>query len=121
MPRVNKAPASRARRRRVLKKAKGYWGGRRKLYRQAAETVTRALHFSTRDRKRNARNYRSLWIIRVSVACKENGISYSKFIAGLKKAGIGLDRKQLAELCVSEPAVFKELVDIAKKNLPKAA
>ncbi len=115
MPRATRIPASRKRHKKFLKRAKGFWGGRRKLYRMARETVQRAMVFATRDRKKKRRVYRSLWIVRLNAACREQGISYSKFIALLKKAKIQLDRKSISELAIQDPSSFKQLVDLAKK------
>jgi len=85
------------------------------LYRMAKETVQRAMVFATRDRKKRRRNYRSLWIVRLNAACREQGISYSKFIAMLKKAKIQLDRKSISELAIQDPESFKQLVEIVKQ------
>ena len=115
MPKAAHGPATRRRRKRVLKRAKGFWGGRGRLFRTAKETVKRAMYFSYRDRKTKKRAARGLWIIRVNAACREKGISYSKFISGLKKAKITLNRKSLAELAVADEVAFGQLVDIAKK------
>ena len=115
MPKAAHDPATRRRRKRVLKRAKGFWGGRGRLFRTAKETVKRAMYFSYRDRKTKKRAARGLWIIRVNAACREKGISYSKFISGLKKAKITLNRKSLAELAVADEKAFGQLVDIAKK------
>jgi large subunit ribosomal protein L20 len=114
MPRAKGGPKTRQRRKKVLKKAKGYFGGRRKLYRSAAETVLRAGAFAYRDRRQKKRRARSLWIIRINAACRAAGMSYSVFMAGLKKAGILLDRKMLAELAVKDPAAFGKLAETAK-------
>jgi large subunit ribosomal protein L20 len=114
MPRVKGGPKTRQRRKKVLKQAKGYWGGRRRLYRTAAETVTRALAFAYRDRRARKREFRSLWILRINAACRALGSSYSEFMDGLKKAGIGLARKILADLAVSDPAAFARLVETAR-------
>lgn len=113
MPRSTNAPASRNRRKKVLKRAKGFVGGRRKLFRTANETVKRAMMYATRDRRVRKREFRSLWIVRTNAACRELGISYSKFIAGLKSAGILLDRKSLAEIAVRDPEAFKKIAEVA--------
>ncbi len=113
MPRSVNNPASRKRRKKVLKRAKGFWGGRRKLFRTAHETVVRAMAFATRDRKQRKRQYRRLWTVRINAACRENGTTYSRFIAGLKKAKIALDRKSLADIAVKDAAAFKKLVELA--------
>ena len=114
MPRAKGGAKTRQRRNKVLKKAKGYFGGRRKLYRSAAETVLRAGDFAYRDRRQKKRRARSLWIVRINAACRMAGISYSLFMNGLKKAGIVLDRKVLAELAVKDPAGFGKLAETAK-------
>src|SRR5207247_8764461 len=101
------------RRKNVLKKAKGDFGGRRKLYKTAAETVLRAGAFAYRGRKQKKRAARALWIVRINAACRQVGLSYSKFMAALKKAGIHLDRKVLAELAVNAPPAFAKLTDTA--------
>ncbi len=114
MPRAKGGPKTRQRRKKVLKKAKGYFGGRRKLYRTAKETVLRAGAFAYRDRKQKKRRARALWIIRLNAACRQAGLSYSVFMAGLKRAGIGLDRKILADLAVNDPTGFAKLAETAK-------
>jgi large subunit ribosomal protein L20 len=121
MPRARRAPASRRRHKKVLKKAKGFWGARHRLYRPAVETLVRGMYFSYRDRKKKKRVYRGLWIQRLNAACRVHGLSYSRFVSGLKKAKVTLDRKQLAEICVSDNTAFQELVEIAKKHGPKKA
>ena len=114
MPRAKGGPKTRQRRKKILKKAKGYFGGRRKLYRTAAETVLRAGAFAYRGRKQKKRRARSLWIVRINAACRQVGLSYSTFMAGLKRAGILLDRKVLAELAVSDPEGFAKLAEAAR-------
>jgi len=114
MPRAKGGAKTRQRRKKILKKAKGYVGGRRKLYRTAAETVLRAGAFAYRDRKQKKRLSRSLWIVRINAACRQAGLSYSTFMAGLKRAGILLDRKVLAELAVSDPEGFARLTEAAR-------
>ena len=113
--RVTSAPASRERRRRRLERAKGFYGARSRLFRTATEAVDRALRLSTVHRKLKKRDFRQLWIARVNAAARAEGISYSKFIAGLIKAGVTLNRKSLSEIAIQDPAGFKTLVDIAKK------
>jgi large subunit ribosomal protein L20 len=112
MPRAKGGSKTRQRRKKVLKQAKGYFGGRRKLYRTAAETVLRAGVFAYKGRKQKKRRACTLWIIRVNAACRQVGLTYSVFMAGLKKAGITLDRKILAELAVSDPPAFAKLASI---------
>jgi large subunit ribosomal protein L20 len=116
MPRVRKQVASRARRKKYLKLAKGYRSGRRRLYRSAREAVERALCFAYRDRKVRKREFRALWIIRINAALRPLGMSYSKFMGGLKKADIALDRKALADLAVYAPQVFSHLTGFARPS-----
>ncbi len=114
MPRAKGGAKTRHRRKKILKKAKGYVGGRSRLYRTAAETVLRAGAFAYRDRKAKKRLSRRLWIARINAACREAGLTYSVFIAALKKTGILLDRKILAEIAVRDPAGFSKLAETAK-------
>lgn len=114
MPRAKGGSKTRQRRKKVLKKAKGYFGGRRKLYKTAAETVLRAGAFAYRHRKQKKRTARSLWIVRINAACREAGLSYSAFMAALKRMGVLLDRKVLAELAMSDPAAFARLAETVK-------
>ena len=115
MPRVSKAVASRRRRKRVLKRAKGFVGGRRKLIRTAKETIKRADRYATAHRRLKKRTMRRLWTVRINAACREKGLSYSRFIAGLKKGGVLLNRKVLSELALNDNATFTKLVELAKK------
>jgi large subunit ribosomal protein L20 len=114
MPRAKGGAKTRQRRKKVLKKAKGYFGGRRKLYRTAKETVLRAGAFAYRDRRQKKRRARGLWIVRINAACRELGLSYSTFMNGLKKAGVLLDRKVLADLAMNDPGAFAKLAEKAK-------
>jgi large subunit ribosomal protein L20 len=114
MPRAKGGAKTRQRRKKVLKKAKGYVGSRHRLYKTANETVLRAGAFAYRDRKAKKRLNRSLWIVRINAACRLSGLSYSRFMAGLKKAGIGLDRKVLAEIAFADPKAFEKLAETAK-------
>ena len=114
MPRAKGGAKTRRRRKKILKKAKGYFGGRRKLYRTAAETVLRAGAFAYRGRKQKKREARSLWIVRINAACRAAGLSYSRFMAALKKAGIHRDRTVRAELAVMDPPAFAKLTETAK-------
>lgn len=116
MPRATYTPASRKRRKKWLRRAKGFFGGRRRLYRTARETVQRALAFATAHRRLRKRQFRSLWTLRINAACRLNGLSYSRFIEGLKRAQVTLDRKSLAELAVKDGEAFKKLVALAKKK-----
>ena len=113
--RATNAPASRERRRRRLELAKGFYGARSKLFRTATEAVDRAMRLATEHRKLKKRDFRQLWIARVNAAARAEGISYSKFMAGLLKAGIILNRKMLSEIAIQDPAGFKTIVEIAKK------
>jgi large subunit ribosomal protein L20 len=119
MVRATCAPASRRRRKRVLRQAKGYWGDRKNHIRQSANAVMSALSFNYRHRKQKKSEFRSLWITRIGIGAKINGISYSKLVCGLKKAGCDLNRKMLAELLVHDPQAFKSVVDMAKQALLK--
>ncbi len=117
MPRVRCAPASRARRKKILKAAKGYVGGRGRTLRQAKETLERALVYAYRDRRTKKRDFRRLWITRISAGARLNGLPYNRFIEGLKKANIVLDRKILADLAVSDAAGFAGIVQQARAAL----
>lgn len=113
--RVKKAVKSRERRKKILSMAKGFRGGRGVLLRSASETVDRALKFAYRDRKVRKREFRSLWIVRINAAARMHDLSYSRFISGLKKANVTLDRKALAGLAVSDPQAFARLAQMAKE------
>ena len=117
MPRVKRGSNRRQRRQKVLKLAKGFRGTKSKLYRSAKESVDRALSYAYRDRRTKKRDFRRLWIIRIGAAARSNGMSYSTFIAGLTKANVGLNRKQLAELAIHDDKAFAELVGVAKEAL----
>jgi large subunit ribosomal protein L20 len=117
MVRATCAPASRRRRKRILKQAKGFWGDRKNHIRQSANAVMSALSFNYRHRKNKKSDFRSLWITRIGIGAKVNGISYSKFMCGLKKAGCNLNRKMLAEMVIHDPTSFKAVVDLAKNAL----
>lgn len=114
MPRAKGGPKKARRRKKVLKQAKGYVGGRRRLFRTAEETVLRAGVFAYRDRRQKKRRFRSLWIVRINAAARSLGLSYASFMNGLKRAGIALDRKILAELATTDPAAFQKLAETAK-------
>jgi len=117
MPRVKRGFKARQRRNRVLKLAKGYRGARSKLFRSATEAVDRALNYAFRDRRVKKRDFRALWITRINAAARENGLSYSRLIHGLKLAEVGLDRKIMAELAVTDPAGFASVAQVAKAKL----
>jgi len=114
MPRVKRGVRGRRRRKKVLKAAKGYRGGLSKQFRTASVAVSRARMYAYRDRRNRKRDFRRLWIIRINAAARENGMSYSRFISGLQKAGIDLDRKILADLAVRDPATFAQLASLAQ-------
>ena len=117
MPRVKSGMTNRARHKKVLKEAKGYFGSKHRLYKSANEQVMHAGKYAYRDRRQKKRDFRKLWITRINAACRENGISYSKFINGLSIAEIAINRKMLSEIAIDNPAAFTELVETAKKAL----
>ena len=117
MTRVKGGTVSKTRRRKVLKQAKGYFGTKHRLYKTAQEQVFHSGNYAFRDRKQNKRNFRKLWITRINAACRENDISYSRFINGLEKANITINRKMLAEIAVSDAKTFAEIVKTAKDAL----
>lgn len=117
MPRVKKGVTARRRHKKVLKLAKGYWGGRSRLFRPARETVMKALWYAFRDRRARKREFRRLWIARINAAARHNGITYSRLISGLRKAGIVINRKMLADLAVRDENAFSQLVAKAKEGL----
>lgn len=121
MPRATNAPASRERRRKMVKMAKGYRGNKSKLFRYAKEAVDHALQHAYKDRRIKKRTWRSLWIVRINAACREAGISYSRFQEGLKVTGIALDRKALADIAVRDEVAFKAIVERAKAALETKA
>ena len=121
MARVKGGPKTHRRRKKVLKMAKGYVGGRRRLYRTAVDAVHRALAYAYRDRRKRKRDFRRLWIIRIGAAAKLHGLSYSRLMDALKKAHVELDRKILAELAVSDPTAFDAVVAAAKEALAVGA
>ena len=115
MPRAKGGPKTRRRRAKVLKRAKGYYGARSRLYRTAKEAVDRALKYAYRDRKARKRDFRRLWITRINAAARSLGLSYSQLMAGLRAAGVHLDRKVLADLAVSDPQGFAKVVETARE------
>ncbi len=115
MAKVNHAKSSHKRKKKVLKKAKGYWLDRSKRFRHAKEAVMKALTYAYRDRKVKKREIRALWIARINAACKENGLTYSQFIKALKSSKIALDRKILADIAINDPGVFSAIVKQVKK------
>jgi len=117
VPRVKRGTKRRHRRKKTLKLAKGFYLGKSKLYRIAQQAVEKSLAYSYRDRRARKRQFRSLWTIRINAAARQNDLSYSRFIEGLKKAGVGLDRKILADLAVTDPAGFSVLAQTARTAL----
>ena len=120
MVRATKGPARRRAHKRVLKQAKGYWGARSRTYRRAKQAVMRAQATAFHDRRQRKRQFRRLWITRLSAACRQRDIRYSEFIAALQRANVPLDRKQLSELAISSPEAFDELVALARGQLAPA-
>ena len=121
MPRVKGGPATHRRRKRILNKAKGYRGTRSKLFKSAKQTVIKAGQYAYRDRRVKKREFRALWITRISAACEARGVRYSRFMNGLKHANVGLNRKMLSEIAIFDPAAFDKLVELAKSQSGQAA
>ena len=119
MARVKRAVNAHKKRRVVLEQASGYRGQRSRLYRKAKEQVTHSLVYSYRDRKAKKGDFRKLWIQRINAACRAQGMTYNRFIQGIKAAGVEVDRKILADMAVNDPAAFTAMVDLAKANLPE--
>lgn len=117
MPRAKNSVASRARRKKVLRQAKGYYGARSRTFKVAKQAVIKAGQYAYRDRRQRKRQFRSLWIMRINAAARQNGMTYSRLMNGLKKASIDIDRKMLADLAVNEAAAFTNLVNEAKNAL----
>ena len=117
MPRVKGGTIHAARRKKVLNEAKGYFGSKHRLYRTAKEQVMHSLSYAYRDRRQKKRDFRKWWITRINAACRNNDISYSKFINGLAKAGVEVNRKMLSEVAINDPAAFTALVNVAKNAL----
>lgn len=115
--RIKRSVTSRKRRRKLLNSTKGYWGRRKNNLRKAKETLLRAMAYAYRDRKQRKRDFRSLWITRINAAVVPLGLSYSKFIGGLRKAGVELNRKTLSEMAIRNPEGFKAVVEVAKSNI----
>ena len=117
MPRVRSNVARLKRKKKIMREAKGARGGRSKLYKSAKENVERGLRYAYRDRRLKKRDFRRLWIVRINAAARTHDLSYSRFMSGLKKAGVEINRKVLADLAVRDPAAFGELAEVAKKSL----
>ena len=121
MPRATEAPARNKRKKKIFKAAKGYFGGRKNLYRTAKDAVEKGWEHAYRDRKVKKRTFRALWIVRINAAARENDLTYSRFMNGLKQSGIELDRKVLADMAVRDPAAFTNLAERAKEGLATAS
>ena len=121
MPRIKRAVHARKKRAKVLNEAKGYWGLKKSSYKYAKEQVDRSLVYAYRDRKVKKRTFRSLWIVRINAAARANGLSYNRFMAGVRMAGIELDRKSLADIAVSDPKAFSVVAEKAKAALESDA
>ena len=117
MARVKNGAVTKARHKKVLKQAKGYFGSKHRLYKTAKEQLMHSGQYAFRDRKQKKRDFRKLWITRINAACRENEISYSRFIEGLAKAGVEINRKMLSEIAINDPKAFSELVKVAKDGL----
>lgn len=117
MPRIKRGTVARKRRKKILKLAKGYYGAKSKLFRVANQQVMKSLSYAYRDRRQRKRDFRKLWIARINAAARNSGISYSRFINGLKKADVQINRKVLADLAVNDKAAFAQLVEVAKGNI----
>ena len=114
MPRASNIVASRRRRKKILKAAKGYWGARHRIITSARQAVDKARLYAYRDRRQRKRDFRRLWIVRINAACRENGLSYSAFVHGLKEKGLDLDRRILADIAARDPESFSQIVSLVK-------
>ena len=119
MPRVKRGTVRRAKRKRLLKRAKGFYLNKSKLYRAAKEAVDKSLHYAYTGRRRKKRDFRRIWVVRINAAARENGLTYGQLISGLKAAGIGLDRKSLADLAVNHPQAFASVAAQARAAQPQ--
>jgi len=117
MARIKSGKTTKARHKKILRLARGYWGGKHRLFRPANETVMKALYYARRDRRAKKRNFRRLWIARINAAARINGLSYSRLINGLKQAGVEVNRKMLADLAVNDEQAFGRLVAVAKEKV----
>jgi large subunit ribosomal protein L20 len=120
MPRVKRGTVRRAKRKKLLKRAKGFYATKSKLYQAAQEAVDKALHYAYAGRRRKKRDFRRLWVVRINAAARQHGLTYGQLISGLRAAGVGLDRKSLAELAVDHPAAFEMLAKRAQDARPAA-
>ncbi len=116
MPRTKRGTVARKRRKKILKLARGYYGAKSKLFKMANQQVMRSMQYAYRDRKQRKRDFRKLWIARINAAARADGMSYSRFISGLKKADVQINRKVLADMAVRDKAAFSQLVEVARQN-----
>lgn len=121
MPRAKGGPKTRARRKKRLKLAKGQYGAKSRLFRSATESVDKGQQYAYRDRKKRKRNFRQLWVTRISAAVRQHGLTYARFMNALKKANVLLDRKSLSEMAIKDPSGFEQLVTVARQQIPAAA
>lgn len=117
MPRVKRGTMTHKRHKKILERASGYWGGRSRLFKTAKEAVQHSMRYAYRDRRNRRRDFRRLWITRINAACRMHGMTYGRFIEGLNKAGVGLDRKMLSEMAINDAAAFAQLVEQAKAQI----
>lgn len=117
MPRVKRGTMTHKRHKKVLERAKGYWGGRSRLFKTAKEAVQHSMQYAYRDRRNRKREFRRLWIARINAACREQGFTYGRFIEGLSKAGVQLDRKMLADMAINNSQAFTQLVEQARAQI----
>ncbi len=117
MPRIKRGPVARKRRKKILKLAKGYFGSKSKLFKTAKQQVMKSLQYAYRDRRQRKRDFRKLWIARINAAARSEGMTYSRFINGLKKADVEINRKMLADMAINDKAGFDRLVQVAKENI----
>lgn len=117
MPRVKRGTMTHKRHKKVLERAKGYWGGRSRLFKTAKEAVMHSMQYAYRDRRNKKREFRRLWIARINAACREQGMTYGRFIEGLSKAGVELDRKMLSEMAINDAQAFSQLVEQARAQI----
>ena len=117
MPRVKRGTMTHKRHKKVLERAKGYWGGRSRLFKTAKEAVAHSMQYAYRDRRNRKREFRGLWIARINAACRAEGFTYGRFIEGLSKAGVDLDRKMLADLAINDAQAFSRLIEQARAQV----
>jgi len=121
MPRVKRGTITHKRHKEIIERAEGYWGRKKNVFRRANEQVMKSLQYAYRDRRVRKRQFRRLWITRISAACRAEGLPYNRFIEGLAKAGVALDRKVMADMAVNQPEAFRQLIEIARQHATLAA